>query len=109
MNYAKRKDENQNEIIDEFKSAMPDASVADLSGSGKGIPDVVIGWRGRNYFFEIKNPNKPKSDQQLTDAQVAFHSNWQGQVFTARSASEMIAEIARIHAPFEKQFSGRIE
>jgi hypothetical protein len=98
MKYAARVDKNQLATIKEFQRAMPDASVFDASACGEGFPDLVVGWRGRNYLFEVKNPDVRPSDRRLTEPQVAFHGSWQGQVHVVHSAAEMLAVMLRIEA-----------
>jgi hypothetical protein len=98
MKYAARVDKNQLEAIHAFKAAMPDASVFDASACGEGFPDLVVGWRGRNYLFEVKNPDVRPSDRRLTEPQEAFHGSWQGQVHVVHSAAEMLAVMLRIEA-----------
>lgn len=95
--YAKRTDDNHKEVVAQFRKAMPEATVFDASGAGNGFPDLVIGWNGRNYLFEIKDPEKPQSKRSLTDLQKDFHVSWQGQVHIAHSATEICATLARIN------------
>ena len=95
MRHAKRTDDNHRDTAEEFRQAMPEATLFDASGAGRGFPDFVVGWRGRNYFFELKDPNKPPSRRKKTPAQELFHESWQGQVAVVHSAAEMCAEIAR--------------
>lgn len=99
MTYAKRTDDNHRTVVDGFRQAMPDATVFDASGAGRGFPDLVVGWRGKNYLFEIKDPDKSPSARGLTDAQKEMHTNWQGQIKVVHSAAEMCAEIARLSNP----------
>lgn len=40
----------------------------------KGRPDILVGFAGRNYLFEIKDPRNGR----LSEEQVLFHANWQG-------------------------------
>ena len=96
MRYAKRTDDNHRDVVDEFREVMPDATVFDASGAGNGFPDLVIGWQGRNYLFEVKDPEKCPSARSLTDAQKDFHIGWQGQVTVVHSAAEICATLARI-------------
>ena len=98
MKYAARVDKNQLGTIREFERAMPDASVFDASACGEGFPDLVVGWRGKNYLFEVKNPDVRPSDRRLTEPQEAFHGSWQGQVHVVHSAAEMLAVMLRIEA-----------
>lgn len=101
--FAKRTDENHSDVVAELRQVLPEATVFDASGTGAGFPDIVIGWRGLNYLFEIKDPSKPKSARSLTDAQDKFHLAWQGQVAIVHSASEILATIAKIHTPNNNQ------
>jgi hypothetical protein len=51
---------------------------------------LVVGYRGANFLFEIKDPSKPKADQELTDAQREFHGAWKGQIRKVFSLKEII-------------------
>lgn len=97
--YAKRTDDNHREVVDGIKSALPEATVLDLSGSGKGVPDIAVGinlgGRKQNYFLEIKDPSKPESKRSLTTAQQKLHLQWAGQMDVAHTAAEAIAIILR--------------
>lgn len=57
------------------------ASVLDLSPLGRllrkfGIPDALVGFRGRLMFWEIKNPDTAYGRAGLTDAQKRFRAKW---------------------------------
>lgn len=95
MPYAKRTDENQKAVVEELRAAMPEATVFIASGTGDGFPDLVVGWRGKNYLFEVKDGSKSPSRRKLTKAQELFHHDWQGQAAVVHSAAEIAAEIAR--------------
>lgn len=95
--YAKRTDDNHSDVVAEIRATLHDASVFDASGLGRGFPDLIIGWRGRNYLFELKDPEKPASRRSLTEPQQSFHLEWKGQVHIAHSAAEICAHIARIN------------
>ena len=75
MTYAKI-DENQPAIVAALRQAG--ASVQSLAAVGKGCPDLLIGYAGENYLAEIKNPDKPKRDRDLTPDQVKWHAEWKG-------------------------------
>ncbi|MDE2471665.1 MAG: hypothetical protein KGL35_23795 [Bradyrhizobium sp.] len=72
MRRAARVDANHSEI----KSALERIGcyVVDCAHVGQGFPDLVIAWRGRWLFLEIKDGAKPKSRQKLTGAQTIFHA-----------------------------------
>ena len=91
---AARVDQNQKDVIAEIRSALKGCTVTDLSAVGKGMPDIIIGWKNRNWLIEIKNPKQKPSDRKLSDAQVRWHGKWAGQAHVAHSASEAIAVIA---------------
>ena len=93
--YAKRTDDNHKQIVQELRASLPEATVFDASGAGRGFPDLVVGWKGRNYLFELKNGSQVPSRRRLTVAQVGMHGNWQGQVAIVHSASDILAAMAR--------------
>ena len=93
MGFAKRTDDNHRDVVDEFRKVMPEATLFDASGAGRGFPDCVVGWKSRTFLFEIKNPDRTASKK--TPAQVKFFAEWQGHAAVVYSAAEMCAEIAR--------------
>ena len=95
MRYAKRTDDNHRDVVEEIRAVFPEASIFDASGAGKGFPDLVVGVWGRNFLFEIKDPEKSESKRKLTPAQVEFHDNWQGQAAKVHSAAEALKYIAK--------------
>ena len=94
MSYGKRVDENQKAIVADLRKGMPTASVAVTSDAGDGFPDLVVGWRGRTFLYEVKNPDKPPSKRSLTTAQELFHAAWKGHIKVVHSAVEIAADIA---------------
>lgn len=82
----RRTDSNQKELVAKFRSLG--ASVAITSGLGHGIPDIVIGLRGRMAWVEIKDGKKALSQQKLTPDEQKFHSEWHGMVYIIRSEEE---------------------
>ena len=93
--YAKRVDENHKQVVEDLRASLPEATVGDASGAGRGVPDLVGGCKGRNYLYEIKNGSQVPSRRRLTVAQVGMHANWQGQVATVHSAADILADLAR--------------
>ena len=47
----------------------------------------------RNYFFEVKNPDQPKSAQALTAEEAIWHNEWKGQVTIVRTVEEALQAI----------------
>jgi len=82
---AKRVDCNQKDIVHALK--MLGASIVDLSGVGKGCPDLLVGFNNITYLIEVKKDNKAK----FTAAQLQFNENWHGGVVARiESASDAI-------------------
>ena len=84
----KKTDANQQEIIDALRAVG--ATVQDLSGVGKGAPDIACGIRGVTYLLEIKNP---ETKGKLNPAQVKWHEAWRGHVTVVRTIEEALREI----------------
>ena len=78
-------DENQPEIVAALRAAG--ASVQILSAVGRGCPDLLVGFAGRNLLLEVKYPLGTPSHQKLTPAQVEWHGAWRGQVVVVTSAA----------------------
>ena len=93
--YANRTDDNHRPVVDELRAIMPEASVFDASGTGGGFPDLVVGWRGMNYLFELKDGSKSPGKRKLTKAQAALHARWQGHIAVVHSAAEIAVHMLR--------------
>ena len=88
---AARVDANQPEIVKALRGVG--ATVQHLHKVGQGCPDISVGWRGTNYFLEIKDGSKPPSARELTPAQKDWHAGWKGQVAVVCNADEALAAI----------------
>ena len=82
----KRVDENQKRFVEHLRRYG--ATVQHLHEVGKGCPDILVGYRGINYLFEIKNPDMPPSKQRLTEDEVKWHNSWQGRVYIVKDVDE---------------------
>ena len=83
---AKRVDCNQKDIVHALKTFG--ATVVDLSGVGKGCPDLLIGFKGTTYLIEIKKDSKAK----FTPQQLQFNELWAGGVIARiQTINEAIA------------------
>ena len=69
---ASRPDGNKAVVVAALRACG--ASVQDLAGGG-GVPDLVVGYAGRNFLLEIKDGRNG-----LNGAQQKFHAEWRGQV-----------------------------
>lgn len=85
-------DGNQAEIV-ELLRAIPECSVCVLSAVGDGCPDLLVGYRGFNFLFEVKDPSQPKHRHELTDDQRAWHGAWSGQVRKVFGLAEIVQHI----------------
>lgn len=93
-----RIDGNQPEVVKYLQNLG--MSVCILSPMGKGIPDLLVGWRGLNVLLELKDGSKPPSAQELTGDERDWHAKWSGQLATVNSpeaaARVVIAEWERL-------------
>lgn len=83
MRIAAKTDGNQNAIIETFRKAG--ASVLVLSAVGKGCPDLLVGWQGRNLLVEIKSKRG-----KFTPEQIKWWAEWHGQKQIIRSCLEAV-------------------
>ncbi len=44
----------------------------------KNCFDILVGYRGRTFLMEIKDPSQPPSARQLTPGEAEFRRTWQG-------------------------------
>jgi Holliday junction resolvase len=86
MRRAAKRDENEPEIVAALELAG--AKVERLSG--KGIPDLLVGYRLRNFLIEVKEGKK-----KLTEDQCDWHLRWtgNGEVVTVRTRNEALEAI----------------
>lgn len=85
-------DANQKQIVDALRK-IPGVSVFSTHTIGKGVPDIVVGYCGLNYLFEIKDGYKAPSQQKLTPMEVRFFETWKGQVKVATCLDDILNEI----------------
>lgn len=84
-------DANQPLIVRALRDAG--AVVQSLSQMGCGVPDLLVGFRGKNFLFEIKDPTRKPSERTLTDDEKAWHCAWMGQVKTIETIEEALRAI----------------
>ena len=81
MKYAARADSNQREIVGALRQMG--ATVESLHRVGRGVPDLLIGFRGHNYLAEVKTATgKPSRGQ------VEWMRDWRGQSCIIRSVED---------------------
>lgn len=76
MRRAAKIDANQPEIVSALRAVG--ATVVTLAAVGKGVPDLLVGFRQSTYLLEVKDGKKPPSERQLTPDQIDWHVAWRG-------------------------------
>jgi hypothetical protein len=68
MRYAKRVDQNQDQVISALRAAGAYVWII-------GLPvDLLVGYKGHTFLVEVKNGSKKR----LTKLQADFFENWHG-------------------------------
>lgn len=88
MRKIARVDSNQTAIVATFRACG--WSVHCTHQLGDGFPDIVVGKHGYNYLIEIKDGDRPQSQQKLTKDEAEFHSEWKGAIYIIRSIEEAL-------------------
>lgn len=89
-------DGNHNSIVKELEK-LPGVSVKSVATIKKFL-DIVVGYNGMNYLFEIKNPEYPPSARKLTPDEKEFHDNWQGQADVILFTQDILEKINYKHS-----------
>lgn len=84
---AAKRDGNEAEIVD----ALVEIGATVQRISARGVADLLCGFRGRNYLLEVK-----AKKGMMTDDQVKFRDNWQGQYKAVWSIEDALREIGAI-------------
>jgi len=83
MTYAHKTDANQTAIVE--KARKMGATVLVLSMVGHGCPDLLVGWKGKNYLIEVKSENG-----KLTPDEMKFFDEWGTEIAIIRSPDDMV-------------------
>lgn len=89
MRQAARVDANQSAIVLALRQVG--ASVQLLHVVGSGCPDIVVGYRGKNYLIEIKVPGAG-----LTGKEPEWHQLWRGQIAIVYGVDEALEMIGAV-------------
>ena len=76
MRRAAKIDANHDQVVSALRAAG--ATVQTLAAVGKGVPDLLVGFRGQTILMEIKDGRKIPSAQRLTEDQLKWHGAWNG-------------------------------
>jgi Holliday junction resolvase len=90
MRRAAKVDDNQKQLVEQIRKCG--YSVLIISQL-KNCADILVGAKGRNYLFEIKDPLKVKSKRKLTPGEDKFHNSWSGQVSVVHTIEEVLTII----------------
>jgi hypothetical protein len=74
--HSGRTDANQTRIVAALRKVG--ATVAITSQVGRGLPDLIVGFRGRTVLLEVKDGDRPPSGRELTEAEAYFIETWKG-------------------------------
>ena len=84
MRRPHRVDVNQKQITEELRQFG--ATVQPISQQGHGCPDLLVGYGGRNFLFEVKKSKAAK----LTEDEFKWANEWMGQVDTVYTTEDAI-------------------
>ena len=87
MRYNARVDSNQKQIVTDLRKLG--YSVLHTHQL-KNCFDILVGYMGKNYAFEIKDGNKPPSQRKLTPGEQSFFDSWRGQVDKVETVEQII-------------------
>lgn len=91
MRRAAKVDANQSDITSALRALG--VSVQPLHMVGKGCPDLLCGYRGRNVLLEVKDGKKPPSARRLTDDESRWAASWNGQVAVVNCIADAISAV----------------
>lgn len=91
--FARKVDANHSAIVKALRKVG--CSVQSLAAVGDGVPDILVGLRGRNWIMEIKDGSKPPSQRKLTPKQEKWRREWRGeQPVEIETVAQALAVIA---------------
>lgn len=93
MRRAAKVDANQGDIVSALRKVG--ASVTPIHTVGNGCPDLLVGFRARNYLFEVKDGAKPPSARKLTDDEAIWFGNWKGEAHVVETVEQAISILMR--------------
>jgi Holliday junction resolvase len=84
---AARVDANQSEIVKAFRKL---GWYVLIISQLKNCCDLIVSKNGRTIAIEVKDGNKPKSQQKLSDGEVKFMNEWQGEYMIVNSVEQVV-------------------
>lgn len=86
MRRAANLDSNHTAVVLALRSIG--ATVQSLASMHGGVPDLLVGYHGKNVLLEVKDGEKCASARALTVQEAEWHSTWGGQLATVYSPEE---------------------
>jgi Holliday junction resolvase len=86
---AAKVDRNQTEIVQALRDYG--AFVVSLATVGKGVPDLLVGFKRHTILMEIKFGNN-----KLTEDQIVFHGKWTGGILAVVSDIESALRVLKL-------------
>lgn len=83
----RHRSDGNTDTIAKMVRKVPGASIK-LVGNLIDEFDAIIGYRGRNYLIELKNPD---TSHGVTDSQRKFQAKWNGQYAVIETEADMMA------------------
>ncbi len=78
LRIASRVDANQADIV----RALRDIGASVLHcHTLKNAFDLLVGYRGKTFLMEVKDPAQPPSKRQLTEGEAEFKQRWRGSTY----------------------------
>lgn len=90
----KKIDNNQTSIVKELRRFG--ASVQSIASVGRGAPDLLVGYRAKNYLFEVKRRDGSPSQKQLTADELKWQEKWRGQCYVIDTAEQALRVIGAV-------------
>lgn len=87
MRTKARTDANHSDITAELRAIG--VSVLSIHMIGDGVPDIIVGFMGYNFLFEIKTTEQGK----LSKSEEEWHSKWNGHKAVCHSVMSVLWEI----------------
>lgn len=94
MRRAAKVDSNQGAIVAALRAVG--ATVVPTHTIGRGFPDLVVGFRDKNFLLEVKDGGKPPSARKLTPDEAAFFDEWRGSVILVNDEMEALRAIGAV-------------
>lgn len=88
MRNRARLDDNQGRIVKQLR--LIGVSVQSMASIGKGCPDLLLGFKGKNYLVELKDGAKFESQKRLTPDEQQWFDKWRGQVIKCENIDEIL-------------------